>query len=155
MNLQGFRERVRSYRAPTGRTQQDLAKALSLHPSVLSNKLHGINNAYLTHREVQTIVKTLVSWGAMQQQAQARELLELMACPDFSPAEWNAPPLNWLEATTSTHRAPLQSVRSSIMKEEVPTQGGRTAHPIVLEQEGDAGPSQLPCQDWGEAMDVS
>jgi WD40 repeat protein len=155
MNIQRFRERVRSYRALTGRTQQDLAKALSLHPSVLSNKLHGINNAYLTHREVQTIVKTLVSWGAMQQQAQARELLELRACPDFSPAEWNAPPLNWLEAATSTHRAPLQSVRSSIMEDEVATQGGSTAHPIILEQERDVGPSHLPRQDWGEAMDVS
>ena len=87
MNTERFREQVRHYRAPTGKTQQDLAKVLALNPQVLSHKLHGIRNAHLTHREVQTIVKTLVEWGAMTKQAEARELLELMDCPNFSPAE--------------------------------------------------------------------
>ena len=60
MNRERFYEQVRHYRAPTGKTQQDLAKVLALNPQVLSHKLHGVRNAHLTHREVQTIVKTLV-----------------------------------------------------------------------------------------------
>src|SRR3989442_9139488 len=91
MNSERFREQVRHYRTPTGKTQQELAKVLALNPQVLSHKLHGIRNAHLTHREVQTIVKTLVEWGAMTKQAEARELLELMDCPNFSPAEWDEP----------------------------------------------------------------
>src|SRR5260370_3675456 len=91
MNLELFREKVRYYRPLTERTQEDLAKALGLSPYVLRHKLHGTRNARLTHREVQAIVKTLVEWGAMTRQAEARELLELMDCPDFLPDEWNAP----------------------------------------------------------------
>ena len=91
VNLERFREKVRYYRPLTERTQEDLANALGLSPYVLSHKLHGTSNARLTHREVQAIVKTLVEWGAMTRQAEARELLELMECPDFLPDEWNAP----------------------------------------------------------------
>ena len=110
MNLERFREKVRYYRPLTERTQEELANALGLNPSVLSQKLHGIRNARLTHREVQAIVKTLVEWGAMTRQAEARELLELMDCPDFLPDEWNAPPFKWLEATTSTRSVPLRAL---------------------------------------------
>jgi transcriptional regulator with XRE-family HTH domain len=91
MNLERFREKVRYYRPLTERTQEELANAIGLSPYVLSHKLHGTGNARLTHREVQAIVKTLVEWGAMTRQAEARELLELMECPDFLPEEWNAP----------------------------------------------------------------
>src|SRR5258708_11726557 len=94
MNPELFREKVRYYRPLTERTQEELAKAIGLSPYVLSHKLHGTSNARLTHREVQAIVKTLVEWGAMTRQAEARELLELMECPDFLPDEWNAPPVH-------------------------------------------------------------
>src|SRR5260370_35555516 len=106
MNLELFREKVRYYRPLTERTQEELANALGLNPSVLSQKLHGIRNARLTHREVQAIVKTLVGWGAMTRQAEARELLELMNCPDFLPDEWKAPPFKGLQATTSARSVP-------------------------------------------------
>jgi transcriptional regulator with XRE-family HTH domain len=56
VNTERFREQVRSYRALTGKTQEELAKVLGLNPQVLSHKLHGIRNARLTHREVKTIV---------------------------------------------------------------------------------------------------
>src|SRR6266581_3147137 len=155
MNTERFREQVRHYRAPTGKTQQDLAKVLALNPQVLSHKLHGIRNAHLTHREVQTIVKTLVEWGAMTKQAEARELLELMDCPNFSPAEWEIPPLNWLEAATSTHSVLVQNIRIPIVEYEVPTQESDAVHPTVLEKGEDVASFQLPRQDWGEAVDVS
>jgi WD40 repeat protein len=109
----------------------------------------------LTHREVKTIVKTLVEWGAINKQAEVRELLELMECPDFLPADWEIPPLNRLEAATSTHSVHLHNVRIPIVEYEVPTQGGSTTHPIVLEKGEDGGASQLPHRDWGEAIDVS
>src|SRR6266581_96138 len=155
MNTERFREQVRHYRAPTGKTQQDLAKVLALNPQVLSHKLHGIRNAHLTHREVQTIVKTLVEWGAMTKQAEARELLELMDCPNFSPAEWEIPPLNWLEAATSTHSVLVQNIRIPIVEYEVPTQESDAVHPTALEKGEDVASFQLPRQDWGEAVDVS
>src|SRR5260221_12396657 len=106
MNLELFREKVRYCPPLTERTKEDLDKALGLSPYVLSHKLHGTSNARLTHREAQAIVKTLVEWGAMTRQAEARELLELMDCPDFLPDEWNAPPFKWFEPTPSTHRVP-------------------------------------------------
>src|SRR5437870_11101473 len=100
MNTEHFREQVRHYRTSTGKTQEELAKVLGLNPQVLSHKLHGVRNAHLTHREVKAIVTMLVEWGAMTKQAEARDLLELMACPDFLPAEWDASPLMRLEAAT-------------------------------------------------------
>src|SRR2546421_12832687 len=103
MNTERFREQVRSYRALTGKTQKELAKVLGLNPQVLSHKLHRVRNARLTHREVKAIVTMLVEWGAMTRQAEARDLLELMECPDFPPAEWDKPPLTRLEAATSMH----------------------------------------------------
>ena len=155
VNIERFREQVRSYRSPTGKTQEDLAKVLALNPQVLSHKLHGIRNARLTHREVKTIVKTLVEWGAMTRQAEARELLELMECPDFPSAEWKAPPLNRLEAATSTYNMHLRNIQIPIVEYEVPTQGSSVTQPIVLEKGEDVASSQLPRQDWGEAIDVS
>src|SRR5438128_8627796 len=132
VNTERFREQVRHYRAPTGKTQQDLAKVLALNPQVLSHKLHGIRNAHLTHREVQTIVKTLVEWGAMTKQAEARELLELMECPNFLPAEWEILPLNRLEAATSTYSMHLRNIQIPIVEYEVPTQGSSVTQPIVF-----------------------
>ena len=154
MNIERFREQVRYHRSPTGKTQADLAKVLSLNPQVLSHKLHGIRNARLTHREVKTLVRTLVEWGAMNRQAEARELLELMDCPDFLPAEWKVPPLNRLEAATSTHSVHLRNIQIPVVEYEVPMQGGSATHPIVLEKREDLASSQLPRQDWGEAIDV-
>ncbi len=156
MNRERFREQVRSYRALTEKTQEDLAKVLSLNPQVLSHKLHGIRNAHLTHREVKAIVKTLVEWGAMTRQAEACELLELMECPDFLPAEWEVPPLNRLEAAMSTHSVHLHNIRIPFVEYEVPMQGGSAPPSIVLEiGEEEGGACQLPRRDWGEAMDVS
>ena len=143
VNTERFREQVRSYRAPTCKTQEDLAKVLGLNPQVLSHKLHRIRNTRLTHCEVKAIVKTLVEWGAMNKQAEVRELLELMECPDFSPAEWQVPPLNRLEAAASVHTVYLHNLRIPLVEYEVPTQGG-SAPLIVLEKgEGEGGASQV------------
>ena len=141
MNLERFREKVRYYRPLTERTQEELANALGLSPYVLSHKLHGTSNARLTHREVQAIVKTLVEWGAMTRQAEARELLELMDCPDFLPDEWNAPPFKWLEATTST--------RSPGVEHTVPVQPGRATRPLARESSQEAIASPPVRRDWG------
>src|SRR5260221_3205590 len=147
MNLERFREKVRNYGRLTERTQEELAKALGLSRYVLSHKLHGTSNARLTHREVKAIVKTLVEWGALTRQAEARELLELMECPDFLPDEWNAPPFTWLQATTST--------RSPDVEQAVPVQPGRATRPLALESRQVAIASPPLRRDWGEAIDVS
>jgi transcriptional regulator with XRE-family HTH domain len=155
MNLELFREKVRYYRPLTERTQEELANALGLNPSVLSHKLHGIRNARLTHREVQAIVKTLVEWGAMTRQAEARELLELMECPDFLPDEWNAPPFTWLEATTSTRSVQPSHTASPDVEQAVPVQRSGATRPLAHQSSQEAMASPPLHRDWGEAIDVS
>ena len=155
MNLELFREKVRYYRPLTERTQEELANALGLNPSVLSQKLHGIRNARLTHREVQAIVKTLVEWGAMTRQAEARELLELMDCPDFLPDEWNAPPFKWLETTTSTRSVQPSHAASPDVEQAVPVQRSGATRPLAHQSSQEAMASPPLHRDWGEAIDVS
>src|SRR5260221_7633054 len=155
MNLERFREKVRYYRPLTERTQEELANAIGLSPYVLSHKLHGTGNARLTHREVQAIVKTLVEWGAMTRQAEARELLELMECPDFLPDEWNAPPFKWLESTTSARSGTLSTTASPDVEQAVPVQQSSATRPLAHQSSQDAMASPPLRRDWGEAIDVS
>ena len=99
MDLAAFRTNVQAYRRPTGRAQKELARALGLHPNVLSHKLHGSDGAALTHLEVKGIVRTLAAWQAISTQAEALDLLGLMGLgrSSFPAEEWNAPPLGLLE----------------------------------------------------------
>jgi predicted ATPase/Flp pilus assembly protein TadD/transcriptional regulator with XRE-family HTH domain len=100
MDRQTFREKLQEYRRPTGRTQIELAGALGITAKVLSRKLHGSENATLTHFEVKQIVRTLAEWEAITTQTEAYALLEFMGLSEasFSPAEWAAPPLNRLDS---------------------------------------------------------
>ncbi|MGH3156734.1 MAG: hypothetical protein ACRDNF_09200, partial [Streptosporangiaceae bacterium] len=90
-----FRQAVRERRRAAGHTQQQLARAIGLHPDVLSHKLHQ-RGAGLTAADVIAIVTTLAGWGAVASQAEARTLLALMAVPPHAiPARvWAAPPLS-------------------------------------------------------------
>src|SRR4051794_5470405 len=60
--LATFRDLVRAYRRDVGRSQQQLAQALGLHPNVLSHKLNGHGRAVLTVPEVVGIVTALAGW---------------------------------------------------------------------------------------------
>ena len=51
-DLREFREKVREHRRAVGRTQQQLARSIGLHPDVLSHKLNGRDNAVLTTPDV-------------------------------------------------------------------------------------------------------
>src|SRR5260370_24760131 len=155
MNPELLREKVRYYRPLTERTQEEVANAIGLSPYVLSHKLHGTGNARLTHREVQAIVKTLVEWGAMTRQGEARELLELMECPDFLPDEWNAPPFKWLESTTSARSGTLSTTASPDVEQAVPVQQSSATRPLAHQSSQDAMASPPLRRDWGEAIDVS
>ena len=100
-DLAGFREAVRLRRRTVGRTQQQLARAIGLHPDVLSHKLHKRSGAMLTTSDVAAIVTTLAAWGAIGSQAEARALLAMMAVlPNAVHAgAWAAPPLATLPPT--------------------------------------------------------
>jgi len=100
MDKEAFGERVQSYLRSTGYSQQNLADALGLHPGVLSRKLHGTGNAYLTQMEVRLVISTLAHWNAITTQAEAIQLLELAHLKQNSiPAKaWQTPPLSQLEA---------------------------------------------------------
>jgi predicted ATPase/Tfp pilus assembly protein PilF len=106
-NLDDFRQAVRERRRAAGRTQQQLARAIGLHPDALSHKLHR-RGAVLTTAEVTAIVRTLVGWGAVSSRTEVRELLALMAVPEHAiPAQlWTVPPLNALPPDSGPVAAP-------------------------------------------------
>ena len=83
------------HRRAVGRTQQQLARSIGLHPDVLSHKLHGRDNALLTMPDVIAIATTLAGWGALVSRADVQDLLELMEVPPHAvpAAAWTAPPL--------------------------------------------------------------
>ena len=62
-DLAAFREAVRARRRAAGRTQQQLARRVGVHPDVLSHKLHA-RGAVLTSADVTAIVTVLAGWGA-------------------------------------------------------------------------------------------
>jgi hypothetical protein len=99
-DLHGFREAVREHRRAVGRTQQQLARSIGLHPDVLSHKLHGRDNAVLTAPDVIGIATTLASWGALVTRVDVYALLDLMEVPPHAiPAPaWSVPPLAALRA---------------------------------------------------------
>ncbi len=91
MDLQKFRERLKEYRGLIGMSQEELADVVYTHKSVLSEALNGKSPppTDLVHR----IIKRLAEREAILGQEQVYELLELTDCEDFSPADWDSPPL--------------------------------------------------------------
>lgn len=80
-DLAAFRTAVRSARRTAGHTQRQLARAIGLHPDVLSHKLNGHEGSLLTNRDVLAIVATLVEWGAVATPDEADALLQMMRIP--------------------------------------------------------------------------
>ena len=99
-DLAGFRDAVRVHRRAVGRTQQQLARAIGLHPDVLSHKLNGTDHAVLTTVEVTAIVTTLAQWAALGSRAEAERLLAQMGVPAHAigAQAWAAAPLAGLAA---------------------------------------------------------
>ena len=131
-DLERFRERVKAlcsraypYDDKRRATQDDLASYLGIGREELNKRLHG-RGAKLTDANVQNIVRALAEWQVLRTQAEARELLALMDCPDFSPAEWQAPPLALLDppgplpppAAASTPRHNLPAPLTSFIERE-------------------------------------
>jgi predicted ATPase len=98
-DLEHFRLKLREYRLLVNRNQGDLAAYLDLDYSELSNRLHAHKNARLSHDNVRTLVRALAEWGAIATREQAEELLDLMLCPHFDRADWQARPLSKLAAS--------------------------------------------------------
>jgi predicted ATPase/Tfp pilus assembly protein PilF/DNA-binding XRE family transcriptional regulator len=94
-DIEGFRQAVRERRRAAGRTQQQLARAIGLHPHVLSHKLNERDGAVLTVPEVIAIVITMASWGGVGSRDEVSALLALMAVPPQAiPAQaWGTAPL--------------------------------------------------------------
>lgn len=98
VNTGTFGEGVQQYLRSSGHSQKELADELGLHPKVLSRKLHGSANAYLTHQEIQQILSMLAQWHAITTEDEA---LHLLAAAQVKPAiiseeDWQSPPLNTL-----------------------------------------------------------
>ena len=115
-NLDLFREKVTDARRQAGRLQKELAGALGIDAKVLSRKLHGAKQTFLTHEEVKQVIKTLASWDAIASQVQAIDLLVLMGLrrESFSDREWNAAPLNRLEPVPRGYPAQLATAFAAL-----------------------------------------
>ena len=77
-------------------TQSDLARELGFSRTELSRRLSGRGDVELTCANARAIIQQLGAWGALQSQAEAVQLLDLLACPPFTSAEWQSPPLDRL-----------------------------------------------------------
>jgi predicted ATPase len=117
-----FRDGVRAYRRSVGRSQQQLATAVGVHPNVLSHKLNGHGRAMLTAPEAIRIVTTLAGWGALETRSAAEKLLAAAGVPPHAmpAAAWTTAPLSALPTEppgTATSSAPP-------MQAPVPTSAG-------------------------------
>ena len=128
-DLREFREKVRERRRAVGRTQQQLARSVGLHPDVLSHKLNGRDHAVLTTPDVIGIAITLAGWGALVSRADVYELLDLMEVPRHAvpAASWSAPPLADLPAG---HDARLPAGHNAGLSRGAPPGPGPRARPV-------------------------
>src|SRR3954467_3058690 len=118
VDLAGFRLKLREYRLLVNRNQADLAAYLNLDYNELSNRLNAHKKARLSHDNMRTIVRALAEWGAITTRTQAEELLDLMLCPHFDPADWQARPL----ANLTTPAIPIGTSKvSDGVKPSVPS----------------------------------
>jgi predicted ATPase len=111
-DLRAFRAAVWQHRRAVGRTQQQLARSIGLHPDVLSHKINGSDNAVLTMSDAIGIATTLVSWGAVTTRADLKALLDLVEVPPqaIPAARWSVPPLAALrDAEDGAARRPVRS----------------------------------------------
>src|SRR5260370_11733565 len=100
MDVRAFNGRVQEYLRVSGYSQKNLAHELGLNSKVLSRKLHGSENAYLTQMEIKCIIIILARWYVITTQDEVLQLLELaqMHPGSFSAGEGPCPPLDQLAA---------------------------------------------------------
>ncbi len=124
-DLKKFQEKINAYRknAPASHTQKELAEAISLDKDELSKRLNAYkqqnsNVSPLTHAQVYAIVQVLTRWGAIQTREQAKDLLDLMDCPDFSSSDWKAYPLQRLRSPTGPSTNDLSADRTDTQQKQ-------------------------------------
>src|SRR5690242_14842720 len=108
-DLPAFRNRVRElcrrsspqndYRKPS---LADLASAIGLSRSELSRRLNGTNRARLSRATAFAIGCTLVEWGAITSRPEVIALLALVGHSPPDAAQWEAAPLDQLNAQLTT-----------------------------------------------------
>ncbi len=93
MDIRPFADALKKYLHTSGLTQKQLARAISLHPKVLSRKLNGNANANLNHVELLSIFAKLADWHVITTQEEALRLLELAGVEPaiFYTDEWQTP----------------------------------------------------------------
>ena len=96
MNREQFHIQLKNYLRLSNRSQKELAKAISLHPNVLTHKLKGAANYTLTYQNIRDIILILARWESFTTKPQILELIGLVDLGEtfFTPQQWQAPPLN-------------------------------------------------------------
>lgn len=98
-DVKAFSKSVQRHLHAGGYTQQQLAKAMNLHPKVLSRKLNGTGSATLDKKEIRRIILMLAEWQAISSQKDVYQLLEQAHLEPafFQEDDWRSPPLSTLE----------------------------------------------------------
>lgn len=100
MNIKLFRSLVQSFLEKVNQNQIELAKALKMNDTNLSQKLHGTGKyaAGFSLNELKNLLLVLTEWEAINSQAEALSLLEALGYTytSLSPAQWKTPPLHKL-----------------------------------------------------------
>src|ERR1700687_4789883 len=96
--VEGFSAAIQQHLRASGYKQQELAKALNLHPKVLSRKFHKTGNAHFTHLEIRRLIIILARWQVITTRDNVLQLLELaqVDATILSTNDWQTPPLNTL-----------------------------------------------------------
>lgn len=96
MGLIEFRGLLKRILQQGGYSQQQLARALGIHPTLLSNKLVGVRKGRLNNPEIKQIIKTLAEWELIFTRQEVLQLLNEvdLSAQLFNAKEWSTPPLS-------------------------------------------------------------
>jgi predicted ATPase len=98
MDDRSFRGVLHEYLRKSGHYQNELASTIGLHPKVLSRKVRSYGDAFLSHEDLQAIIKILAEWHTITTREEAYHLLELAGAKPtiFDDDQWQKPPLSKL-----------------------------------------------------------
>ena len=150
MGLLEFRGLLKRILQQGGYSQQQLARALGIHPTLLSNKLVGVRKGRLNNPEIKQIIKTLAEWELIFTR---QEVLQLLAEVDltaqlFNAKEWASLPLSNLTGDlplpTTGFSQPASANSAQTSKQDKGETPAPAPTPATTSQGGSLAATRLP-----------
>jgi len=150
LGLLEFRGLLKRILQQGGYSQQQLARALGIHPTLLSNKLVGVRKGRLNNPEIKQIIKTLAEWELIFTR---QEVLQLLAEVDltaqlFNAKEWASLPLSNLTGDlplpTTGFSQPASANSAQTSKQDKGETPAPAPTPATTSQGGSLAATRLP-----------